>query len=186
MKLLTFIFLELLTHNTTSGTFRKLGRLYGSCLRQTMNSSTIRLTLDELGGYLPIGAVGPSSIAPLVSKINKLGPTPLLGIYYDLSYGKQIMLIIDGPMEFAPVLENPIRWKRPKAPPYRIRNELPVMLDNILNNFLPSGLGSDQMNYEKSSIINFIKELNNVILHIFSNFLKSFFKFLINYLNMVW
>lgn len=155
---------ELLTHNTTSGTFRKLGRLYGSCLRQTMNSSTIRLTLDELGGYLPIGAVGPSSVAPLVSKINKLGPTPLVGIYYDLSYGKQIMLIIDGPMEFAPVLENPIRWKRPKAPPYRIRNELPAMLDNILDNFLPSGLGKEQLHTEKSSIVSFIKELNKVSL----------------------
>lgn len=87
--------------------FRKLGRLYGSCLRQRTNSSTIRLFLDELGGYLPIGALGPSSISSLVSQINNLGPVPLVDLYYDLSYGKkpQIMLVIDGPSSSPYVLE---------------------------------------------------------------------------------
>lgn len=98
---------ELLIHNTSTGVFRKLGRLYGSCLRQRTNSSTIRLFLDELGGYLPIGALGPSSISSLVSHINNLGPVPLVELYYDLSYGKnpQIMLVIDGPISSPYVLE---------------------------------------------------------------------------------
>lgn len=81
--------------------------MFGSCLRQRLNSSTIKLFLDELGGYLPIGALGPSSIAGLVAKIKNLGPVPLLEIYYDLSYGKnpQIMLILDGPNTSPHVLE---------------------------------------------------------------------------------
>ncbi|XP_046803763.1 uncharacterized protein LOC124419195 [Lucilia cuprina] len=98
---------QLLQHNTTSGPFRKLGRLFGSCLRQNTNSSTIRLVLDQLGGYLPIGALGPSSISQLISKIYELGPTPLIDIYYDLSYGKRphVLLIISGPSTTSPILE---------------------------------------------------------------------------------
>lgn len=65
------------------------------------------MVLDELGGYLPIGALGPSNIAPLITKINNMGPIPLVDIYYDLSYGRnpQIMLIIDGPSTSPYVLE---------------------------------------------------------------------------------
>lgn len=94
-------------HNTTSGLFRKVGRLYGSCLRQTTNSSTIFLLLQQLGGYLPIGALGPSTVAPLLSKINEYGSTPLVDIYYDLSYGRKpkILLIVGGPTTSSPILE---------------------------------------------------------------------------------
>ena len=101
------IITELLQHNTTSGPFRKLGRLFGSCLRQNAHSPTIRLVLDQLGGYLPIGALGPSSISQLISKIYLLGPTPLVDIYYDLSYGKRphVLLIISGPSTSSPILE---------------------------------------------------------------------------------
>lgn len=65
------------------------------------------MVLDQLGGYLPIGALGPSSISQLVSKIYKLGPTPLVDIYYDLSYGKRpsVLLIISGPSTTSPILE---------------------------------------------------------------------------------
>jgi hypothetical protein len=63
--------------------------------------------LDKLGGYLPIGALGPSIIAPLVNRINEIGPIPLLEIYFDLSYGRkpQILLIIDRPNGSPRVLE---------------------------------------------------------------------------------
>lgn len=111
-----------------------------------------------------MGALGPSTMSSLISKMNTMGPTPLITISYDLSYGKQpqIMLIIDGSTESAPVLENSVRWKGPKAPPYRIRDNIPPMLNDLLDNFLPSGLGSDQKKIEKASIINFIRELNQV------------------------
>lgn len=81
--------------------------MYGSCLRQRTNSSTIRLVLDKLGGYLPHSHVGPNFLSPLVEDINNLGPVPLVELHYDLSYGKnpQIMLVIDGPSSSPYVLE---------------------------------------------------------------------------------
>ncbi|XP_055716505.1 endothelin-converting enzyme 1 [Phlebotomus papatasi] len=158
---------NLLETNTSSGVFRKLGRLYESCLRQSLNSSSIRLLLESLGGYLPNGSLGPSSIAPLMSKIAALGPTPLIGIYFDLSYGRkpQIMLIIDGPTTSAPVLENTIRWMGPKAPPYKIRNDVPELLDDLMNVFLPSSLSKEQRQSEMDLIRNFVSELNRLRQH---------------------
>uniref|UniRef100_A0A1A9VM03 Peptidase M13 N-terminal domain-containing protein n=1 Tax=Glossina austeni TaxID=7395 RepID=A0A1A9VM03_GLOAU len=155
---------QLLQHNTTSGPFRKLGRLFGSCLRQTTNSSTIHLVLEQLGGYLPIGALGPSSIAPLLSKIYELGPTPLVDIYYDLSYGKNphVLLIISGPSATAPILESKIRWMGPKAPPYRLKQSVPKLLNDLLDSFLPNGLTADQKASENEAISTFIKELNKI------------------------
>lgn len=156
--------LDLLTHNTTTGPFRKLGRLYGSCLKQQINSSTIHLILDELGGYLPIGSVGPSSIKNLVSKIHKIGPVPIVDIYYDLSYGRkpQIVLMLDGPSTSPHVLENQLRWLGPKAPIYNIKEGVPDMLDDILEQFLPSGLSSEQKISERELIVNFIVKLNYI------------------------
>jgi len=62
---------------------------------------------DSLGGYLPVGSVGPSSIAPLIAKIYDLGPSPLVDLYYDLSYGRRphILLIISGPSTSSTILE---------------------------------------------------------------------------------
>lgn len=99
--------IELLQHNITTGPFRKLGRLFSSCLHQTTNSTSVRMIFEQLGGYLPIGSLGPSSIAPLITQIYEMGPTPLIDIYYDLSYGKrpQVLLIISGPGAAAPILE---------------------------------------------------------------------------------
>lgn len=155
---------QLLQHNTTSGPFRKLGRLYGSCLRQTANSSTIQLVLEHLGGYLPIGALGPSTIAPLISKIYELGPTPLIDIYFDLSYGRKphVLLIIGDPGTSAPILENMIRWTGPKAAPYRLTFEAPTLLNDVLDSFLPSGLSYDQKMSEKEAITTFIEQLNKI------------------------
>lgn len=103
-----FFVTELLTFNTTSGPFRKLGRLYESCMRQTLNSTTIRLAIEKLGGYLPISALGPSTVSPLLVKFSEMGaPIPLLDVYYDLSWGKkpQALLIIDVPMHTSSLLE---------------------------------------------------------------------------------
>ncbi|XP_054746895.1 endothelin-converting enzyme homolog isoform X2 [Anastrepha obliqua] len=155
---------HLLQHNTTTGPFRKLGRLFSSCLRQTTNSSTIKLVLEQLGGYLPIGAVGPTSISSLISKIYTLGPTPLVDIYYDLSYGRrpQVLLIIGGPVLSAPILENNIRWLGPKAPPYKYRQGEYQQLNKLLDDFLPNDLSLDQKSAEKEAISTFINELNSI------------------------
>ncbi|XP_041760851.1 neprilysin-3 [Anopheles merus] len=154
---------QLLSLNTTSGIFRKLGRLYGSCLRQELNDTSIRRRLDQLGGYLHIGSVGPQSISPLVAKIQAIGPLPLIGIYYDLSYGRkpQTLLIIDGPNTPPNILENPVRWNGPRAPPYDVE-EVPDLLDELINTFLPLGLSSDQRQSERNLIFSFIRELNQI------------------------
>lgn len=103
-----FAFPELLSLNASAGPFRKLGRLYESCLRQQLNSSTIRLTIERLGGYLPINALGPMTVTPLlVDMMDKGAPLPLLDIYYDLSYGRkpQVLLIIDIPTDVHHILQ---------------------------------------------------------------------------------
>ncbi|XP_054082062.1 neprilysin-3 isoform X1 [Zeugodacus cucurbitae] len=154
----------LLQHNTTKGPFRKLGRLFSSCLRQTTNSSTIKFVLEQLGGYLPIGTVGPTSISSLIKKIFKLGPTPLIDVYYDLSYGRrpQVLLIISGPGTSPPILENNIRYSGPKAPPYQFKNGEYKLLQKLLDDFLPSELSSGQKASEKEAISTFIDELNQI------------------------
>uniref|UniRef100_A0A182M0N4 Peptidase M13 N-terminal domain-containing protein n=1 Tax=Anopheles culicifacies TaxID=139723 RepID=A0A182M0N4_9DIPT len=154
---------QLLSLNTTSGIFRKLGRLYGSCLRQELNDTSIRRRLEQLGGYLHIGSVGPQSISPLVAKIQAIGPLPLIGIYYDLSYGRkpQTLLIIDGPNTPPNILENPVRWNGPRAPPYDVE-EVPELLDELINTFLPLGLSAEQRQSERNLIFSFIRELNQL------------------------
>lgn len=77
-------------------------------MRQTLNSTTIRLAIEKLGGYLPISALGPSTVSPLLVKFSEMGaPIPLLDVYYDLSWGKkpQALLIIDVPMHTSSLLE---------------------------------------------------------------------------------
>ncbi|XP_050338187.1 uncharacterized protein LOC126764541 isoform X5 [Bactrocera neohumeralis] len=154
----------LLQHNTTKGPFRKLGRLFSSCMRQTTNSSTIKFVLEQLGGYLPTGTVGPTSISSLIKKMFKLGPTPLIDIYYDLSYGRrpQVLLIIGRPGTSPPILENSIRYSGPKAPPYQFKNGKYKLLKKLLDDFLPNELSSDQKSSEKETISTFIDELNQL------------------------
>ncbi|KAG5672128.1 hypothetical protein PVAND_002283 [Polypedilum vanderplanki] len=157
--------LHLLSQNTTSGAFRKLGRLYESCLRQQLNSSTIRLTLEKLGGWLPINALGPSTVMPLLLKMKQFGaPLPLLDIYFDLSYGRrpQILLIIDIPPDVSHILQNPIRWLTPKAPTFKIDEHVPALLDELLKYFLPSSLTHEQRESEREAIHRFIREHNQI------------------------
>lgn len=112
---------ELLSQNTTTGMFRKLGRFYESCLRQELNSSSIRLKIEELGGYIPISLAGPSSVTTLLKKMMEMGaPLVLFDIYYDLSYGKkpQSLLIVDIPTDVHQILQVSWNgWRRVAAIP---------------------------------------------------------------------
>lgn len=159
-----FFISDLLEHNTTIGPYRKLGRLYGSCLRQKINSTTISNILHQLGGYLPIGALGPSNLSSLVGKIYEMGPTPLFDIYYDLSSNRrrQMLLIISGPSTSAPILEGKLRWMGPRAPFYKIKDTVPKLLSELLDSFLPAGLSYDHKMSEKETITTFIAEFNKV------------------------
>lgn len=145
--------------------------------------------MEQLGGYLPVGAVGPISISSLIKKIYNLGPTPLVDIYYDLSYGRrpQVILIISEPGISSPILEvnsyirvcmlifmkkivfffnlfskNNIRWSGPKAPPHQFKQEKYKLLNQLLDDFLPKELSFDQKNTEKEAITAFITEINRV------------------------
>lgn len=50
----------------------------------------------------------------------------------------------------------------PKAPPSRVRESVPVILDELMDSFLPSGLTVDQKKSEKEAISTFISQLNKV------------------------
>ncbi|XP_033232511.1 neprilysin-2 [Drosophila pseudoobscura] len=144
--------------------FKILHHLYESCLQQTTNSTEMHRMFDSLGGYLPVGSTGPSSIAPLIAKIYELGPSPLVDLYYDLSYGRRphILLIISGPSTSSTILEHKIRWISPKAPPSRIRQGLPKLLSDLVDNFLPFFVSYDQRISEKDTIFEFVKDLNKL------------------------
>lgn len=58
--------------------------------------------------------------------------------------------------------QNTIRWMGPKAPPYKIRNDVPELLDDLMNVFLPSSLSKEQRQSEMDLIRNFVSELNRV------------------------
>lgn len=157
-------FTDLLTHNTTSGPFQKLGRLYESCLRQTINATIVHTQFHELGGYLAVHEVAPVSISPLLVQINKLGPMPLISLYFDLSYGKkpQSMLVVDSSLESSAVLQNTLRWMGPKSAPFDIRHEVPPLFDKVLELFLPENLALEHKFAERDKIIRFVREFNQL------------------------
>lgn len=107
---------------------------------------------------------GPATISGLLLKINEYGPTPLVSIYYDLSYGRkpQSMLIIDSSMESSPVLQNEVRWLGPKSAPFDIRYDVPLQLNALIDIFLPTTLDYDKKEFERDSITAFIRELNQL------------------------
>lgn len=155
---------ELLQHNTSTGPFQKLGRLYESCLRQSINSTFVRLKMQQIGSYMPMTVTGPATIGGLILKLSDFGPTPLVSIYYDLSYGRkpQPMLIIDSSLESSPVLQNPIRWAAPKSAPFDIRYDVPPLLNTLIDMFLPNTLDEDKREFEHDSIVNFIRQLTQL------------------------
>lgn len=59
-----------------------------------------------------------------------------------------------------------MRWNGPRAPPYDVE-EVPDLLDELINTFLPLGLSSDQRQSERNLIFSFIRELNQVIKSIY-------------------
>lgn len=146
------------------GPFQKLGRLYESCLRQSINSSFVKFKMQQIGTYMPMTVTGPATIGGLILKLSEFGPTPLVSIYYDLSYGRkpQPMLIIDSSFESAPFLQNNIRWTAPKAAPFDIKYDIPPLLDNIIDIFLPASLDSDKRDFERESIVNFIRQFTQL------------------------
>ncbi|XP_017079843.1 neprilysin-2 [Drosophila eugracilis] len=156
--------LYLFQNKIMNGSYSILHNLFESCLQQTTNSTIMHKIFDSLGGYLPVGSVGPSSIAPLIAKIYDLGPSPLVDLYYDLSYGRRphILLIISGPSTSSTILERKIRWMSPKAPPSRIRQGLPKLLADLIENFLPYFVSYAQRVSEKDTIFEFIKDLNKL------------------------
>ncbi|XP_039493809.1 uncharacterized protein LOC120453255 [Drosophila santomea] len=156
--------LYLFQNKIMNGSFGTLHNLFESCLQQTTNSTVMHRIFDSLGGYLPVGSVGPLSIAPLIAKIYDLGPSPLVDLYYDLSYGRRphILLIISGPSTSSTILERKIRWMSPKAPPSRIRQGLPKLLADLIENFLPHFVSYAQRVSEKDTIFEFIKDLNKL------------------------
>ncbi|KAH8417114.1 hypothetical protein KR222_003668 [Zaprionus bogoriensis] len=154
----------LLQNSSINGNFTKLQRLFESCLNLQTNSTVLQRVFEILGGYLTIGTLGPSSIAPLIAKVYELGPNPLVDIYYDLSYGRRphVLLIISGPSTSSIILENKIRWMSPKAPPNRLRQGIPKLLPDLLEHFLPSQLSYAQRVAEKDTILEFVKDLNKL------------------------
>ncbi|KAM8703690.1 hypothetical protein ACLKA7_008335 [Drosophila subpalustris] len=154
----------LLQNSSMDGPFQKLHSLFESCLKLNTNSSAIQRVFDGLGGYLTVGTIGPSSIAQLVAKIYDLGPSPLVDIYYDLSYGRRphVLLIISGPSTSSIILENKIRWMSPKAPPNRLRQGVPKLLPDLIDLFLPTSLSYAQRVAEKDTILEFVKDLNKL------------------------
>ncbi|SPP83237.1 uncharacterized protein LOC117585670 isoform X1 [Drosophila guanche] len=156
--------LFLFQNKSMDGSFKILHNLFESCLQQTTNSTVMHRVFDTLGGYQPVGSTGPSSIAPLIANIYELGPSPLVDLYYDLSYGRRphILLIISGPSTSSTILEHKIRWISPKAPPSRIRQGLPKLLSDLIDNFLPHFVSYDQRISEKDTIFEFVKDLNKL------------------------
>lgn len=141
-----------------------MGRLYESCLRQSINASFVRSKMQEIGSYMPMTVTGPVTIGGLILKLSEIGPTPLVSIYYDLSFGRkpQPMLIIDSSLESSPVLQNSIRWTAPKSAPFDIRHDVPPLIDNVIEMFLPAALDADQRDSERESIVNFVRQLTQL------------------------
>lgn len=120
--------------------------------------------MQEIGTYMPMTVTGPVTIGGLILKLSEFGPTPLVSIYYDLSYGRkpQPMLIIDTSLESSPVLQNPIRWMAPKSAPFDIRHEIPPQIDAVIDMLLPVTLDADKRDFERESIVNFVRQLTQL------------------------
>lgn len=121
--------------------------------------------VEELGGFLPPHSI-PYSVTPLMTKIMKKfgAPLPLFDVYHDLSYGRrpQILMIIDIPMDVNKILQNPIRWKAPKSPSFKIVERVPKLFNKVVDFLLPQNMSQKQKELEKTEIENFIIKLNQL------------------------
>lgn len=72
-------------------------------------------------------------------------------------------------------IQNPVRWLTPKAPSFKIDENVPRMLDALLKYFLPMGLSIEQRESERQGIHRFVRELNQIRKnHIDRDFANSF------------
>lgn len=58
--------------------------------------------------------------------------------------------------------QNPVRWKVPRAPVFKIELKLPKLFDRVLDFLLPNTLNEFQRQSEKREIINFVEKLNEI------------------------
>lgn len=130
-------------------------------LKRTINCVVF---IIYIGTHTNSTVTGPRTIGGLILKLNEFGPTPLVSIYYDMSYGRksQPMIIIDSSMESAPALQNPIRWLSPKSAPFDVKYDVPPLLATIVELFLPTTLEADRREFERDAIVSFIRELNQL------------------------
>lgn len=98
---------HLITQNTTAGIYRKLGRLYGSCLRQNFSARAVRNVLNDIGGFLIAGSLLPATVSDLFIRFNKFGFTPVMSYNYEISTGRKprIELVLEMAYLNARVLE---------------------------------------------------------------------------------
>lgn len=97
----------LITQNTTSGIYRKLGRLYGSCLRQNISARAVLNVLNDIGGLVMTGALLPASLTDLFLQFNRFGFMPVISYNYEISTGRRprIELVLEMAYLNAHVLE---------------------------------------------------------------------------------
>lgn len=79
----------LITQNTTTGIYRKLGRLYGSCLRQNISARVVINVLNDIGGFVVAGSLLPSTLSDLLSRLNRFGFMPVVSYNYEISTGRR-------------------------------------------------------------------------------------------------
>lgn len=98
---------HLITQNTTVGIYRKLGRLYGSCLRQNVSSRSVMNVLNDIGGLLMAGALQPATLTDLFARFNRFGMMPVIAFNFEISTGRKprIELVLEMAYLNAHVLE---------------------------------------------------------------------------------
>lgn len=59
-------------------------------------------------------------------------------------------------------LKNPIRWKAPKAPTFKINEYIPKLFEKVINFLIPNNLSEKQRELERFAVESFIKKLNHI------------------------
>lgn len=59
-------------------------------------------------------------------------------------------------------MQNPVRWKVPRAPIFKIEKELPKRFEKVIQLLLSNALNENQKLSEKREILSFIQKLNEI------------------------
>lgn len=59
-------------------------------------------------------------------------------------------------------LQNPLRFKFPRAPVFKVKEGVPKLFDRVFEFLLPNTLNEIQKQSEKNEILNFILKLNEI------------------------